>query len=111
MDSFIIAVISIVSGALLGVANSVFGMIKDGELFNVRKFAITVVTGIIAGVVLVMGQISGLLTAVDATDLLLQLVGLGLMIFGANFTRTVVTGALKTAVAGIETTEVKQPTS
>lgn len=94
MDSFTIASISLAAGGLLGAANAVFGMIKDSEVFDTRKFAITVVTGIIAGVALVFSQISGLLEVQTATDLLLQLVGLALMIFGANFIRTTISGAI-----------------
>lgn len=85
--TFVTAVISLAVAGIFGAANSILGMLKNNTAFNSREFAITTISGIIAGIVLVMGQISGLLEAKSATDFLLQLVGLGLAIFGANFVR------------------------
>ncbi len=93
-DSFIIAVAAIVAGGFLGAGSAWFGWNKSGEPFDNRKFVNGVVTGIIAGIALVLGNISGLLAATTATDVLLQLVGLGLMIFGADQVRTGVSAAI-----------------
>lgn len=92
MDSFLIVVVGFAAGALFGAANSVFGWLKNNEVFDPRKFAVTVITGILGGIGLIFANVSGLLQAQTNTDLFLQLAGLGLMIFGVNEVRTFVSG-------------------
>ena len=94
LDGFTIAVIALAAGAGFGAANSVFGWIKNNTEFETRKFAVTVITGIIAGTFLVFGNISGIVQAQTNLDILLQLVGLGFAIFGVNEVRTFISGAI-----------------
>jgi hypothetical protein len=88
-DAFTLAVIGIGAGAIFGVLNSVFGWLKNNEPFKPRSFAITVLTGLGAGVVLVFTQISGLVEAQTNYEVLYQLAMLAFAIFGVNFLRTV----------------------
>ena len=93
-DAFTIAVIALSAGAIFGAANSVFGWLKNNDIFEPKKFAVTVITGIIAGVVLVYANINGIVTAETNFDVLAQLIGLALAIFGANELRTFVSGMI-----------------
>ena len=93
-DPFILAIVALSASAIFGAANSVFGWLKNNELFDTRKFAITVITGIIGGIVLVFSNISGIVQAQTNFDVLLQLVGLALAIFGVNEIRTFISGAI-----------------
>jgi hypothetical protein len=93
-DQFTIAVIALVAGVGFGAANSIFGWLKSNDEFNPKKFAITVITGIIAGVVLVFANISGVVSAPNNYELLKQIVGLGLAIFGVNEVRTFISGMI-----------------
>lgn len=88
-DAFVIAIIALSAGAVFGAANSVLGWLKSNEPFNTRQFAITTITGIIAGLALVFTNISGIITAETNFDLLYQIAGLAFAIFGINFLRTV----------------------
>lgn len=94
LDTFTVLVTTLVSSTLFGAANSIFGWLKGQEPFDSRKFAVTVITGIIAGIGLVFANISGILEAQTNTDLLIQLLGLALLIFGVNEVRTFISGAV-----------------
>jgi len=93
-DPFVLAIVALSAGAIFGAANSVFGWLKNNELFDTRKFAITVITGIIAGIILVFTNISGIVKAENNLEVLQQLVGLALAIFGVNEIRTFISGAI-----------------
>ena len=95
MDSFLVAVIALSAGALFGAANSVLGWIKNNNAFSPREFAITVITGIIAGIGLVYLELNNLIQVQDNFQLLQALGGLALGIFGVNFVRTVASEAIK----------------
>ena len=95
MDPFLVAVIALSAGAVFGAANSVFGWIKNNNAFSPREFAITVVTGIIAGIGLVYLELNNLVAVETNFELLQALGGLALGIFGVNFLRTVGTEAIR----------------
>jgi hypothetical protein len=99
LDGLIVAIVTLSAGVIFGAANSVFGWLKNNEPFDSRKFATTVITGIIAGVVLVFTNISGILQAQTNLDLLLQVVGLALAIFGVNELRTFISGMIANRAA------------
>ena len=94
LDAFTVAIIALSAGAVFGAANAVFGWLKNNEPFDTRKFAITTITGIVAGLVLVFSNISGVVEAQTNFDLLLQIGGLALAIFGVNEVRTFISGAV-----------------
>ena len=96
MDSFLVAVIALGAGAVFGAANSILGWIKNNNVFSPREFAITVITGIIAGIGLVYLELNNLVAVETNFGLLQALGGLALSIFGVNFVRTVATEAIKT---------------
>ena len=87
-DAFTLAVIAIGAGAIFGAVNDIFGWLKSNMPFDARKFAITVLTGIGAGIVLVFTQINGIVEATNNFELLMALAGLAFAIFGVNFVRT-----------------------
>jgi hypothetical protein len=89
-DAFTIAVIAIGSGISFGAIQSVFGFLKGTDPFNPRKFAVTVLTGIGAGIVLVFTQMTDIVAAEDNFDLLIAIGGLAFAIFGVNWLRTTV---------------------
>ena len=89
-DAFTLAIIILSAGTVFGALNSVFGWLKSGEKFEPRKFAITILTGIGAALVLTFAQLAGIVdVAVDNFTLLYALGGLAFAIFGVNFVRTV----------------------
>ena len=88
-DAFTLAVIGLGAGTLFGALNSVFGWLKSGDSFEPRKFAITVLTGIGAALVLVFLNITGLVEATNNYEVLTQLGYLAFAIFGINYVRTV----------------------
>ena len=112
VEPFVAAIIALSAGALFGAANSIFGWLKNNEPFDTRKFAITTITGIIAGVALVFSQLSGIINATDNLELLTQIVALGIMVFGANEIRTFISGAVANRAEEQvkESEEEEQPT-
>jgi hypothetical protein len=89
-DSFTLAIIILGAGTVFGALNSVFGWLKSNAPFEPRKFAITVLTGIGAALVLTFAQLSGIVDVAQTNfDLLYALGGLAFAIFGVNFVRTV----------------------
>jgi len=89
-DPFTLAIIILGAGTAFGALNSVFGWLKSNEPFEPRKFAITVLTGIGAALVLTFSQLSGIVDIAQTNfELLYALGGLAFAIFGVNFVRTV----------------------
>src|SRR6187431_384866 len=89
-DPFTLAIIILGAGTAFGALNSVFGWLKSNEPFVPRKFAITILTGIGAALVLTFVQLSGLVDVAQTNyDLVFALGGLAFAIFGVNFVRTV----------------------
>ena len=94
MDSFLIAVVGFAVGIAAGAFSAFIGWNKSGEPFEARKFLSGVITGAVAGLVLVLGNISGLLSAATNTDVLIQLGALVVTVIGADNLRTAITGAI-----------------
>jgi len=89
-DSFVLAIVILSAGTAFGALNSVFGWLKSGDPFEPRKFAITILTGIGAALVLTFAQLAGIVDVAQTNyDLLYALGGLAFAIFGVNFVRTV----------------------
>lgn len=102
-DAFTLAVIGIGAGAILGAVNSIVAWIKNNEEFIPKKFALTVLTGIGAALVLVFAQISGIVSAQTNYEILTQIAMLGFAIFGVNWFRSAVSeGISNRAVEKIE---------
>lgn len=94
LDAFTVAIITLSAGVGFGAANSVFGWLKNNEVFEPRKFAVTVITGILAGAFLVFTDIIGVVEITDNLSLLKALGGLAFAIFGINEIRTFVSGMI-----------------
>ena len=89
-EPVVLALIILGAGTAFGAVNSIFGWLKSGDVFEPRKFAITVLTGIGAALVLTFAQLSGIVdVASDNLQFLYALGGLAFAIFGVNFVRTV----------------------
>ena len=87
-DAFTLALIGIGFGTLFGAVNSIIGWLRSEDPFEPRKFAITVLVGIGAGLVLVFTQITDIVETQTNFDLLMQIAVLGFAIFGVNYVRS-----------------------
>jgi len=94
LDAFTVAIITLGAGVGFGAANSVFGWLKSNDVFDSRKFAVTVITGILAGAFLVFTDVIGVVDITDNLSLLKALVGLAFAIFGINEFRTFISGMI-----------------
>ena len=89
-EPFVVAIIILGAGTAFGAINSIFGWLKSNEPFEPRKFAITVLTGIGAALILTFSQLTGIVdVAQDNLTFIYALGGLAFAIFGVNFVRTV----------------------
>lgn len=106
LDQFTVALIALSAGAVFGAANSVFGWLKNNDAFEPKKFAVTVITGILAGAFLAFTDIIGVVDIQDNLSLLQALAGLAFAIFGINELRTFVSGMIANrAVEKVEETK------
>lgn len=94
MESFLLGIVGFAVGAAAGAFSAFLGWNKSGEEFEPRKFISGVATGIIAGIGLVLANISGLVTAQTDIEILTQLIGFVLAIIGVDQLRTSLTGAI-----------------
>lgn len=104
LDAFTVAIITLGAGVGFGAANSVFGWLKNNDVFEPKKFAVTVITGILAGAILVFTDVIGVVEIQTELDLLKALAGLAFAIFGINEFRTFISGMIANrAVEKVET--------
>lgn len=94
MDVFINLAIAIALGGSAGALSAFLGWNKSGEPFDARKFISGLVTGIIAGIVFVLGIASQVTSAVDQTALLIVYTAIFVGIVGVDNARTAITGAI-----------------
>jgi len=94
VETFIPAVIAFVVGAIAGAGWAILGWAKSGEAFESKKFALGIVTGVIAAVVLTLANVASIVNIQDPTQQLYALIGLVLAIGGADTLRTGISGAI-----------------
>ena len=94
-DPFTALVIGFGVGVLGGALSAFLGWNKSGEPFEARKFISGLVTGIIAGIALVMASAQLLQdAAADQAQLLIAYVGIVLAIIGVDNARTSISSAI-----------------
>ena len=94
-DPFTALVIGFGIGALGGALSAFLGWNKSGEPFEARKFISGLVTGIIAGIALVMASAQLLQdAAADQAQLLIAYIGIVLAIIGVDNARTSISSAI-----------------
>ena len=99
MEPLIAVVIGFVLGASAGASSAILGWLKSNEAFEPRKFLNGLVTGIILGVVAILGITAALQqAAVDDTVLLILYVTTFVGIIGGDNIRTAVTGGIRNQV-------------
>lgn len=81
-------IIGFVIGAFSGAFSAFIGWNKSNEDFVPRKFIAGVITGVIAGLALVLGVVSQIQGAVDQTALIIVYVGIFLGVIGVDNLRT-----------------------
>jgi len=95
IEPFVVLVIGFSVGAAAGALSAFLGWNKDEVVFDARKFVTGIITGIIAGVAVVLANTAGLQTAVDESAILIQLVIIVLAILGVDTLRTSITNAIR----------------
>ena len=94
-DPFTALVIGFGIGALGGALSAFLGWNKSGEPFDARKFISGLVTGIIAGIALVMASAQLIQdAAADQAQLLIAYVAIVLAIIGVDNARTSISSAI-----------------
>jgi len=88
VETFFAVVIGFVIGAAAGALSAFVGWNKSGEPFDTRKFVSGLVTGIITGLVFVVGLASSITDAVDQTALVLIYITIFVGIVGVDNLRT-----------------------
>ena len=95
VDAFTALVIGFGIGALGGALSAFLGWNKSGEPFEARKFISGLVTGIIAGIALVMASAQIIQdSAANQANLLIAYVGIVLGILGVDTIRTSVSSSI-----------------
>ena len=87
-------IIGFVIGAVAGAFSAFIGWNKSDEEFNTRKFIAGVVTGVIAGIVLVLGVVSQIQTAVDQVALIVIYISIFVGIVGIDNLRTGISASI-----------------
>ena len=94
-DPFTALIIGFGIGALGGALSAFLGWNKSGEPFDPRKFISGLVTGIIAGIALVMASAQLIQdAAADQAQLLIAYVGIILAVIGVDNARTSISSAI-----------------
>jgi len=87
MDSSILVIAaSILSAA--GAFSAFYGWSKSGEAFDPRKFVNGVITGVLAGIALVIANAAGIVNAVDQTAQFILIGSLAIAVIGVDNLRT-----------------------
>jgi hypothetical protein len=94
MDVFLNTLIGLAIGASAGALSAFLGWNKSGEPFDAKKFISGLATGVITGVVAVLGITAAIGEAVDQTALLVIYVTLFVGIIGVDNARTAISGTL-----------------
>jgi len=94
MDIFTNLLIAIGLGVSAGALSAFVGWNKSGEPFDARKFVSGLITGVIAGLVFVVGIASQITEAVDQTALLLVYIAIFVGIVGVDNLRTGVSASI-----------------
>jgi len=97
VETFFAVVIGFIIGAAAGALSAYLGWNKSGEPFDTRKFVSGLITGIIAGIVVVAANTQAFQSAADDTALLISYVVMVLAIIGVDAVRTSITGAIRNA--------------
>jgi len=97
VETFIAVVIGFIIGAAAGALSAFVGWNKSGEPFDTRKFISGLVTGIITGLVFVIGLASQISEAVDQTALILIYIAIFVGIVGVDNLRTGVSQSITKA--------------
>ena len=96
MDSTVLFSTALVIGGALGALNAWLGWNKTpGEPFDVKKFISGLVTGIGAGLVLVLANQQNIISAVDQNAFVALMVAIGLAILKVDNLRTEITSAIR----------------
>lgn len=90
MQEILVIAAFILAGA--GGFSAVMGWLKSNEAFNTKKFALGVLTGIIAGVGLTIANAVGITQALDETAQFVLIGSLVLSVIGVDNLRTAVSG-------------------
>jgi len=98
METFLAVVIGFIIGAGSGALSAYLGWNKSGEPFEARKFISGLVTGIIAGVIVVAANTTAFQTAADDTALLISYIVMVLAIIGVDNVRTAITGSIRSRI-------------
>jgi len=103
MEPLLAVVIGVVLGAAAGASSAVLGWLKSNEAFEPRKFLNGLVTGIILGVLAILGITVALQeAAVNDTVLLILYITTFVGIIGGDNIRTAATGGIRNAVLAQE---------
>ncbi len=94
LEPFVVLVIGLAVGITAGALSSIIGWIRTTEPFEGRKFATGVITGIIAGIAIVLANTQALQTAADESAILIQLIVMVLAILGVDTVRTAVAASI-----------------
>ena len=99
MEPFTVLIVGLLVGAGAGALSAYLGWNRSAEPFDARKFLNGLITGIIAGVVVVLGSAAALQAATDNSTVLLQLIVIVFAVLGVDYARTSITNAIRNARA------------
>lgn len=90
VEPFVALVTALIAGTVIGAINSFITLLRSGEAFTGRELAISVFTGVVAALVIVIAQTNALQTALDQSALLIQILSIAITILGVGEVRTAI---------------------